>query len=151
MSLFNKTSEEAVDITEKIKKVESEAISSIIDKSMTVIGEIHFSGKARVDGMIEGNLQGEHLILSETGKIQGDIEVSSFNCYGTIKGDVKAEILTARSGCKISGTLSAKALSVEPGACIEGNIKSGSAEETKERLLPDGKFPVATSISHDAQ
>ncbi len=151
MSLFNKSSDDMDKITEEIKKVENEAITSIIDKNMTVIGEIHFSGKARIDGMIEGNLRGEHLILSETGKIQGDIQVTSFNCYGAVKGDVKAEILSARKDCKISGKLSAKALSVEPGACIEGDIKSGAASQTKERLLPEGNIPATTSSSHKSQ
>ncbi len=108
---------------QEMQKVENEAISSIIDKSMTVRGEISFKGKARIDGVINGNIEGEHLVLSETGKVIGDISVSSLNCYGSLEGNITANILTARKNCAIHGKLIAESLTVEPGAAIEGDIK----------------------------
>jgi len=128
MSMFKKTD----NVEQEIQKVENEAISSIIDKSMTVSGEISFKGKARIDGVINGNIEGEHLILSEMGKITGDISVSSLNCYGFLDGNVKANILTARKNCSIHGKLIAESLTVEPGAAIEGEIKAATRKkETK--------------------
>jgi len=108
---------------QEMKKVESEVISSIIDKSMIITGSIAFKGKARIDGVINGNIEGEHLVLTETGRINGDIIVSSFNCYGTIEGNIKTNMLTARKNCSISGKLEAGSLTVESGAAIQGEIK----------------------------
>ncbi len=136
MTLFHKSVDKIDQVTQDMKKVENEAISSIIDKKMTIIGEIDFRGKARVDGIIEGNIRGEHLILSEEGEVQGDIKVTSLNCYGSVKGDIEAQSLTARKGCTISGTVNAIALTVEPGACIHGNIQSGLPKEDQGKLLP---------------
>jgi cytoskeletal protein CcmA (bactofilin family) len=113
---------------QEMKKVESEAISSIIDESMTVTGEITFKGKTRIDGTINGNIRGEHLILSESGKVNGDINVSSFNCYGSLEGNIKADMLTARKNCSIHGKLEAISLTVEPGAAIQGEIKAAAAD-----------------------
>ena len=115
-------------VEQEMQKVENEAISSIIDKSMHVKGEISFKGKARIDGIINGNIEGEHLILSETGKVTGDVSVSSLNCYGSLDGNVKANILTARKNCSIHGKLVAESLTVEPGAAIEGEIKAATKE-----------------------
>ena len=106
-----------------MKKVDSEVISSIIDKSMIITGSITFKGKARIDGIVNGNIEGEHLVLSETGRINGDIIVSSFNCYGTIEGNIKTSMLTARKNCSINGKLEAGSLTVESGAAIQGEIK----------------------------
>jgi len=92
MGMFGKSD----DVEQEMQKVENEAISSIIDKSMTVRGEISFKGKARIDGAINGNIEGEHLILSESGKVIGDVSVTSLNCYGSLEGNVTANILTAR-------------------------------------------------------
>ena len=117
-------------VEQEMKKVESEAISSIIDKSMTITGEIAFKGKARIDGTINGNIDGEHLILSETGKVVGDITVSSFNCYGVLEGNVKAGMLTARKDCSINGKLEAESLTVEPGASIQGEIRAAAKAST---------------------
>lgn len=119
MGMFGKT----VNVEQEMKKVESEAISSIIDKSMTIKGEISFKGKARIDGTINGNIEGEHLILSESGRINGDITVVSFNCYGHIEGNIKANMLTARKSCSITGKLEAGSLTVEPGAAMKGEIQ----------------------------
>jgi cytoskeletal protein CcmA (bactofilin family) len=120
MAIFGKSES----VEKEMQKVENEAISSIIDKSMTIKGEVFFKGKTRIDGAVDGNIEGEHLILSETGKVTGDIKVTSFNCYGILEGNVEADMLTARKNCYIRGKLSAKNLTVEPGAAIEGEIKT---------------------------
>ena len=126
MAIFGKKD----DLEQEIQRAESEAISSIIDKSMKITGELSFSGKTRIDGTIIGNLSGEHLILSESGKITGDIAASSFNCFGTLEGNVKAGIVTARKDCSIRGRLEAGSLTVEPGAVIDGEIKAATNELT---------------------
>lgn len=129
MGFFGKT----VNAEQEMKRVDGEAISSIIDKDMTLRGEISFQGKARIDGTISGNIVGEHLILSETGKIVGDIQVSSFNCYGLLEGNVKATMLIARKNCSIQGKLEAGNLTVEAGARIQGEIQAASQEIPPEK------------------
>ena len=115
-------------VEQEMQKVDNEAISSIIDKSMTIKGEISFKGKARVDGTINGNIAGEHLVLSDSGKVVGDITVASFNCYGILEGNVKANMLTARKNCSINGKLEANNLTVEPGATIQGEIRAAAKD-----------------------
>jgi cytoskeletal protein CcmA (bactofilin family) len=133
MGMFGKPA----NMEQEMKKVESEAISSIIDKSMTITGEITFKGKARIDGTINGNIEGEHLILSETGKVNGDISVTSFNCYGILEGNVKANLLTARKNCSIHGKLEATSLTVEPGASIQGEIRAAAKDSVPVSKLQD--------------
>jgi len=132
--MFGKT----MNVEQEMKKVESEAISSIIDKSMTIKGEISFKGKARIDGTVNGNIDGEHLILSESGRINGDINVASFNCYGMIEGNIKANMLTARKSCSINGKLEAGSLTVEPGAALKGEIQVAVQElkATEKKTAP---------------
>ena len=136
----------AVNVEQDMKKIESEVISSIIDKSMTINGELLFKGKARIDGTINGNIDGEHLILSETGKVVGDITVSSLNCYGSLDGNVKATMLTARKNCSFHGKIEADNLTVEPGASIEGEIKAAAKDP-----IPEGKkAPVTITVGTSA-
>lgn len=116
------------DIEKEIEKIEGEAISSIIDATMTVTGEISFKGKTRIDGEINGNIVGEHLILSKNGKIQGDLKVNSFICQGSFSGNVDTKMLTARRGCSIQGKIIAGSLTVEPGASLDGEIKAATKD-----------------------
>ncbi len=143
MGMFGKS----VDPEQEMKKVDSEAISSIIDKTMTITGELVFKGKTRIDGTINGNIEGEHLILSETGKVVGDINVSSFNCYGALEGNIKASMLTARKNCTISGKIEANSLTVEPGASIQGEIKAAANKITPENTKAPVALPTKTAAT----
>lgn len=124
MALFGKTTSG----NQEISKADTEAISSLIDKSMSITGTISFKGKARIDGIVSGNIEGEHLVLSETGKIIGNIKSISFNCFGTIEGDIQANNVIARKNCSIHGRLEATSLTVEPGAAIDGEIKAATKD-----------------------
>jgi cytoskeletal protein CcmA (bactofilin family) len=123
--MFNKQN----DLDKELQKAESETISSIIDKSMVMSGEIDFKGKTRIDGTINGDIIGEHLVLSESGKITGNIKVSSFICHGSITGNIVASLVNARKGCSIHGSLEAASLSVEPGAAIDGEVRAAAQHE----------------------
>lgn len=129
---------------QEMHKAESEAISSIIDKTMVITGELTFNGKTRVDGQIIGNIKGEHLILSKTGKIEGDIAVKSFVCHGNMQGNAKADIVTLRKECSILGKIEAQTLTVEPGAIVDGEIKAATkgfnpSDSTVNSFSPDKK------------
>jgi cytoskeletal protein CcmA (bactofilin family) len=125
MGIFGKKGDA---LEQEIQKAEGEAISSIIDKSMSITGEISFQGKAMIDGSINGNIKGDHLILSKSGKITGDIQVSTFTCHGQLVGNIQATIVTARKDCSIRGKLEAGSLTVEPGALLDGEIKAATQE-----------------------
>lgn len=134
-------------LEKELHKAESETISSIIDKSMSVSGEISFKGKTRVDGTVNGDMEGEHLVLSESGSITGDIRVSSFVCHGSITGNIKANLVNARKGCYIHGSLEAVSLSVEPGAAIDGEVRAASKEKEHVPQTPqdtnNGSDPIS--------
>jgi cytoskeletal protein CcmA (bactofilin family) len=116
----------------QFQKVENETISSIVDQNMTINGELIFKGKARIDGTVNGNISGEHLILSQSGRVNGDIDVATFVCHGTIEGNVIADMVTAKKCSSIHGRVAATNLVVEPGAALDGEIKTISESATGE-------------------
>ena len=118
-------------LEKELQMAESETISAIIDKTMSISGEISFKGKTRIDGTVNGDIEGEHLVLSESGSITGDITVTSFVCHGSITGNIRANLVNARKGCYIHGSLEAVSLSVEPGAAIDGEVRAASKEKEK--------------------
>jgi cytoskeletal protein CcmA (bactofilin family) len=140
MSIFGK---KGGVLEKEMQKAEGEAISSIIDKNMSITGEISFQGKAMIDGHINGNVTGDHLILSKSGKVNGDIHVSSFTCHGELIGSIQATLVTARKGCLIRGKLEAGSLTVEPGALLDGEIKA--AMQDLQPVEPDTKQESAAS------
>ena len=123
-------------LDKEMQKAESETISSIVDKTMSLSGEMSFKGKTRIDGTMNGNITGEHLILSESGKITGDVQVSSFICHGYLEGNVTAKLVTAKKGCSIIGKLEAASLTVEPGATLDGEVKAAAGASQEKPAAP---------------
>ncbi|MDH3349539.1 MAG: polymer-forming cytoskeletal protein [Desulfobulbaceae bacterium] len=144
MSIFKKD-----DLKQEAAKASKEAISTIISKDMTITGEVVFKGKARIDGTIEGNVKGEYLVLSESGKIKGDVELDSLICHGTIEGDVNAKLVTAQTSAVIIGRLSSANLTVESGATIEGEIRSITSNKDNEKATSNinKKNPLSSPSS----
>ena len=125
-------------IEDEAERVSREAISCIISKEMHITGEITFKGKARIDGTVDGNITGEYLVLSETGLINGNLALGALICHGTVKGDIDARLVTAHSTASIKGKLTSANLTVEPGACLEGEIHStGPKKASQANEKPD--------------
>lgn len=129
---------------------DTEVISSLIDKSMSITGMISFAGKARIDGLINGDIEGEHLILSETGKIIGNVKAATFNCHGTLEGDVQANSVIARKSCSIHGKLEASSLTVEPGAAIDGEIKA-AAKDLRHQIEGENRVQLPSPPESSVQ
>ena len=128
MAIFSKKDS----FEQESEKAEREVISSIIDAKMTMKGDLLFEGKAQIDGTVEGDIKGEHLILSEVGKIHGNVQVTTLVCHGTLEGNITASLVTARKTCRIHGLIESNNLSVEPGAKLSGEVKVAAKEIRQE-------------------
>jgi len=131
----------------QLSRADAHAISSLFDKNMVITGSISFKGKARIDGIINGDItEGDHLILSETGKIIGNIKAVSFNCYGTLEGDVQADSVIARKTCSIHGRIEAANLMVEPGAAIDGEIRAAAKDLRRSEGEEQAASPPSSAV-----
>ena len=115
-----------------IKKRESNnssEIKSILAEGLKIEGNVLAEGKIRIDGEINGDIKGDYIILGETSKIKGNI-FSEFNVImGTVEGNITSQEVEIKTTGKIRGDIVTQKLSIEPGASIEGNIKSGDFYE----------------------
>lgn len=107
---------------------DNSAITSILDQEMLVVGDVTFKGKTRLDGRVEGNVQGDYLIVSESGSVNGDIDAQVVICHGQVDGNIRAEKIQAMHAAIINGSLVAEDLAVESGAKLSGEIKALSQE-----------------------
>ena len=149
MSLFNKEDSSSQQVTVKKIKASGDVISSIISNDMRVTGEMSFKGKARVDGIVDGNIKGEHLVLSESGKVQGDLELVTLICHGSIEGNVKAQQVTAHASSSIKGNLVATSLTVESGAKLNGEVSSSTQTQPQVKTHPVTAAPQTVPEKKD--
>jgi len=120
------------------------AIRSIIGQDMTVVGDLSFKSKIQIDGKIQGNLTGTSLVVSETGKVVGNVHTESLVCYGQIDGDLTVGKLFLKKTGVINGRVETSDLSVESGGRLNGEIKSLVQGK-------DGKVPGAGNSANVPQ
>ncbi len=144
MAIFSKKDT----LKDEAEIVSKEAISCIISKEMHITGEISFKGKARLDGTVDGDITGEYLVLSETGRVNGNMQLGALICHGHVQGDIEARLVTAHSTASIKGKLTSANLTVEPGASLEGEIHSAAGPD--KTTAAQGKPSAATVANRQA-
>jgi len=104
------------------------AIATLIGADTSIEGDVNFSGGLRVDGTIRGNISEpiaspSTLILSEDGRIEGDVTASQIVINGKIIGTVKAnQFIELQAKAHIAGDVYYKSLEMHTGAVIEGKL-----------------------------
>jgi cytoskeletal protein CcmA (bactofilin family) len=103
-------------------------IDSLIGADTKVEGNISFTGGLRVDGEVNGNIvavpgKPSTLVLSEHGRVNGEISVTHLMLNGEVEGPVRAaEYLELQSKAKVTGSVHYKTLEIQLGAIIEGRL-----------------------------
>ena len=121
--------------------------ATLIEVGTLIKGEIIFDNELFVMGEVEGDLNSDSdlakLIVSKTGKVQGEIRVPNVVVNGTILGNVFAsENLEITGTARIFGDLHYSTIEIQGGSLITGRlvaeqIKLDSAE--KEIALEEGR------------
>jgi len=110
------------------KKGNPNAITTNISDGTEITGDVSFKDTMRIDGQFDGNLNGDHLIISSSGRVLGDVVANSCVCYGQIVGNLTLERLQVKQGGKIDGTVTTVDLEVESGAVLIGEIRQPKKE-----------------------
>lgn len=112
-------------------------ISTILGEKTRMQGELEFCGSMRIDGSFDGTLNGEHLIIGNSGAVHGDVRCSSCICHGQMQGQLVCDSIQLKHGSYFEGTLLTRELSVEPGSTLNGDIRQ---HEDEIHLINDEKI-----------
>lgn len=103
-------------------------IDSLIGAETRIEGNLSFSGGLRVDGEVIGNViakpgKPSTLVLSEHGRISGEINATHLMVNGKVEGPVRAtEYLELQSKARVVGDVQYKTLEIQLGAVVEGRL-----------------------------
>ena len=118
--------------------------STLIEVGTLIKGEIIFDNELFIMGEVEGDLNSDSdlakLVVSKTGKVQGEIRVPNVVVNGTIVGNVRAsEKLEIRGTARIFGDLHYSTIEIQGGSLITGRLVAGQvkldSDEEKEIAL----------------
>jgi cytoskeletal protein CcmA (bactofilin family) len=119
------------------RKQTSTRIDTLLGKAAILNGDLEFSGGLHLDGRVNGNVRssaedGGALSVSESGFIEGNVEVTNIVMNGTVNGDMHArERLQLGGKARVNGNVHYGVIEMAPGAVITG------------KLIPLAKAPQA--------
>jgi len=116
----------------KRREGEIPEVKSILSQGLKIEGNISSEGKIRIDGAVIGDIRGDFIIIGETSQIKGNITAKNLVVMGEVEGNISVDSLEIKESAKIKGDINCKSLSVEPGASIEGHVKSGNFSSISE-------------------
>ena len=135
------------------KKIKSSKIDTLIGQGVKVTGDINFKGGLHLDGEIIGDVatadaaEGTVLVISDRGRVEGDVHVAYAVINGEVKGNVYAsEKLELSAHARISGNVEYNLLEMASGAEINGTMLH--SVKTK-KLLEHQKEASEDNVHHN--
>lgn len=112
-----------------------------LDRGSKISGKISFEGPARIDGEVDGEINGKDSItIGESAVVTAHIRAASVSVAGKVSGDISAtQRIEIRPSAKVSGNITAPVLSVQEGALFEGHCSmqpEGVREDRKITVFP---------------
>ena len=137
------------------RKQTSTRIDTLIGKAATLNGDLVFSGGLHLDGRINGNVSssaddGGALSVSESGFIEGNVEVTNIVMNGTVNGDMHAgERLQLGGKARVNGNVHYGVIEMAPGAVITGKLVplGKSSRDDSAETPPEAPPAVAAAKS----
>jgi cytoskeletal protein CcmA (bactofilin family) len=110
---------------------DAEKLESYVGTNAQLKGEMNVKGTLRVDGAIEGRVNADWVILSETALVKGDITAQKIIIGGRVEGNLHAkDLVEIQAKGKVLGEIFTKKLAVTEGGEFNGKIEM-NLEESK--------------------
>jgi cytoskeletal protein CcmA (bactofilin family) len=115
-------------------------IDTLVGKSAKVAGDVEFTGGLHLDGRVAGNVRADNdptatLSVSETGAIDGNVEVPTVVLNGSVRGDILArERVVLGATARVQGNVHYGVIEMTLGAEIKGKLvplPTGAAATTQ--------------------
>ena len=106
-----------------------EKMETFLGGSSDFKGELKVKGTLRVDGLAEGRLEAECVILSEKALVKGEVKGRRLIIGGTVEGNLFAhDLVEIKSKGRILGDIFTQKLTVSEGAEYNGRVEMKKRE-----------------------
>ena len=119
---------------------ETDKLESFLGKNSNFKGELNVQGTLRIDGRVEGQLDADYLILSESAVVKGEVKAKRLIIGGTIDGCIRAqELVEIKSKGRVLGDIFTQKLAIIEGGEVNGKIEMKKEESNVVELELRGR------------
>ena len=122
----------------------SQKLETIVGDGTRIAGKVSVKGTIRVDGIVEGDVEADWVVVGETGKILGNTRTRGMVVGGSVEGNIEAtETVELREKATMVGEIHTPKLGVSEGAVFDGRARmktdaapAGIQEGNVRSLIP---------------
>ena len=96
---------------------------STIGPDVTIIGNLVSKGELQIDGEVQGDLHGTHIVVGERAHIDGGVTGEEVVIRGHVSGSVRGRKVMLQSSSHVEGDIHHESFSIEQGAYFEGKSR----------------------------
>ena len=128
--------------------------TTLIARDVVIAGDLEFAEGLRMDGHVKGNVTGKAdsqalLVVSEHGKITGNVRGYDLIVNGTIVGDVIADhFVDLQANAHVTGNIEYLQLRMDCGATVDGKLTKRDAAAPK---AAPASQPAAAALAGPAR
>ena len=96
---------------------------SVIGPDLTIMGNLISSGEVQVDGEVQGDLHGTHVVIGEKARITGGVNAEEVVVRGHVMGSIRGRKVMLQASSHVEGDVHHQSLAIEQGAYFEGKSR----------------------------
>jgi cytoskeletal protein CcmA (bactofilin family) len=109
--------------------------AAYLDRGTKISGKLHFEGAARIDGNLDGEVDGKEITIGESSVVTAQVRADSIVVSGKVKGDITAtQRIELRPTAKIIGNITSPKVIVHEGAVFEGHCSMGQVSDGDRKI-----------------
>lgn len=121
--------------------------ASVIGPDLAIVGQkitLICKSALVISGEIAGDVHGDDITVSETGKVTGTLVARNLSIHGEIHGQLRGETVALYATARINGDITQKNLMIAEGAQFDGRVRKAK-DASEWQPAPD----AATFVAHN--
>jgi cytoskeletal protein CcmA (bactofilin family) len=111
---------------------------SVLSSDLTILGNVRSSGDIQVEGIVEGDVYAQTLIVGETATVKGEVIADEVIVHGRVVGRLRGLKVRLSASARCEGDIVHKTIAIESGAHFEGSV------QRQDDPIGKSKDPVRT-------
>lgn len=104
---------------------------SVIGPDVRIVGDIITQGEMQIDGIVEGDITCQTLVVGAGARIIGAVVAESVRVHGHLAGKIDATTVMIARTAEVMGDITHESLEIEAGGHVEGHLIRKGAQIAK--------------------
>lgn len=127
--------------------------ASVIGQDLVIHGNLTSKGEVQIDGEVQGDIHGTHVIIGEHAHVTGGIVAEECVIRGHLLGTVRGRRVLLQSTSHVEGDIYHQTMAIEQGAFFEGKSRrtddplAGIARPAESTAEQQSEAPAESAAS----